>query len=185
MATLSILGLYNVQPTIFDGLALPDGVDHETIVWTIIEKCAELEILFANPTYMERAILMWSRRNLQIWTKLLATTTLEYNPITNYDRTEEWEDSGNRENVANSKGNSVGKTSGYNSNELVDSNGADTRVENSGNEKTNGKHKGRMWGNIGVTTTQQMIEEERKVVKFDIYDYIAECFKAEFCLMIY
>lgn len=185
MATLSILGLYNVQPSIFDGLNLPDGVDHETEVYTILEKCAELEILFANPAYMERAITVWSRRNLAIWNRLWDTTKLEYNPISNYDRNEEWEDSGNRKNQANSKGNSVGKTSGYNSGDLVDSTGADSKVENSGNEQTSGKHKGRMWGNIGVTTTQQMIEEERKVVKFDIYDYIAECFKAEFCLMIY
>ena len=173
MATLSILGLYNVQPSIFDGLNLPDGMDHGTEVYTILEKCAELEILFANPAYMERAITMWSRRNLAIWNKLWETTKLEYNPISNYDRNEEWEDSGN------SEGHSVGKTSGYNSSDLVDSTGADSKVENSG------KRKGRMWGNIGVTTTQQMIKEEREIVQFDMYQYIADSFKAEFCLMIY
>lgn len=41
------------------------------------------------------------------------------------------------------------------------------------------------YGNIGVTTTQQMIEAQREVVKFDIYEYIAVEFKREFCLLVY
>lgn len=42
-----------------------------------------------------------------------------------------------------------------------------------------------MHGNIGVTTTQQMIEQEREVDKFNIYDYIIQEFKQRFCLMVY
>lgn len=40
-------------------------------------------------------------------------------------------------------------------------------------------------GNIGVTTTQQMIREEREVVKFNIMDYIIEEFTHRFCILIY
>ena len=40
-------------------------------------------------------------------------------------------------------------------------------------------------GNIGVTTTQQMIKEQREVVQFNIYDFILESFKKRFCLMVY
>lgn len=40
-------------------------------------------------------------------------------------------------------------------------------------------------GNIGVTTTQQMIEAERELVRFNIYDVIIESFKQRFCLLIY
>ena len=40
-------------------------------------------------------------------------------------------------------------------------------------------------GNIGVTTSQQMIEQERNVVKFNIYDYIVESFKQRFCILVY
>lgn len=43
----------------------------------------------------------------------------------------------------------------------------------------------RVHGNIGVTTTQKMIEEQRAVVKFNIYDYIIEDFKSEFCILVY
>ena len=41
------------------------------------------------------------------------------------------------------------------------------------------------YGNIGVTMTQQLIAEERKLVEFNIYDYIIRSFKRRFCLLIY
>lgn len=40
-------------------------------------------------------------------------------------------------------------------------------------------------GNIGVTTTQQMIEQEREIRKFNIYDYIVNEFKTRFCILVY
>lgn len=41
-------------------------------------------------------------------------------------------------------------------------------------------------GNIGVTTNQQMIEQELALLRhFDIYGFIAEKFESELCLMIY
>lgn len=46
-------------------------------------------------------------------------------------------------------------------------------------------HTGRMHGNIGVTTTQQMIEEERRVAEFNLIDYIADSFCKQFCLLTY
>lgn len=40
-------------------------------------------------------------------------------------------------------------------------------------------------GNIGVTTTQQMIEAERESVLFNMYQIIADSFHATFCLDFY
>lgn len=40
-------------------------------------------------------------------------------------------------------------------------------------------------GNIGVTSTQQLIEAERQVVLFNIYDIIADSFHKTFCLDVY
>ena len=40
-------------------------------------------------------------------------------------------------------------------------------------------------GNIGLTSTQQLINEQREVVKFNIVDYITKEFKDRFCLKIY
>lgn len=46
------------------------------------------------------------------------------------------------------------------------------------------EHSIRAYGNIGVTT-QQMLQSERDIVQFNIYDFIADSFKNEFCLLIY
>lgn len=40
-------------------------------------------------------------------------------------------------------------------------------------------------GNIGVTTSQQMILAERDLVRFNIYDLIIDDFKQRFCVLIY
>lgn len=45
--------------------------------------------------------------------------------------------------------------------------------------------KGFARGNIGVTTTQQMIEAQREVVKFNLMDLMIEEFKQRFLLLVY
>lgn len=40
-------------------------------------------------------------------------------------------------------------------------------------------------GNIGVTTTQAMIKEQREVVKLNMYKEITESFKQRFCILVY
>lgn len=64
--------------------------------------------------------------------------------------------------------------------------GKDTENENV-NGGRNGRHTrtGRAHGNIGVTTSQQMIQSERDLVVFNLYDVIAESFVENFCLMVY
>lgn len=44
---------------------------------------------------------------------------------------------------------------------------------------------GHIHGNIGVTTTQQMIQAEREVVMFDVIDQIVTDYKTTFCILIY
>ena len=43
----------------------------------------------------------------------------------------------------------------------------------------------RIHGNIGVTTTQQMIDQERKIIDYDIIDIIVGEYKKKFCILIY
>lgn len=40
-------------------------------------------------------------------------------------------------------------------------------------------------GNIGVTSTQELIEKEREVLRFNMYDYILQDFKQNFLIMLY
>ena len=40
-------------------------------------------------------------------------------------------------------------------------------------------------GNVGVTTTQEMIEQERKIAEFNVVQYIVDKFRDDLCLRVY
>ena len=46
-------------------------------------------------------------------------------------------------------------------------------------------HSNHTHGNIGVTTSQQMIEAQRSVVRYSLIDEIAADYRDAFCLSIY
>lgn len=244
-ATISVMGLYNYDNTLFANMELPNGVDKETLVNNLVLELAELEVIYPHFDVLKMSIGMWSKKELPVWEKLYATTQFEYDPISNYDRTEEWTEKETRDlkttnneqrNLANSHEQTRNLTATNTYNRSESNSGADTTTENvvgfnSDTETLKGKNtiqhglntsqtnnetgtdngtvkdsgtdtgnvnnsatdtgtvtderKGRAYGNIGVTTTQQMIEQERETVKFNITDYIIESFKNRFCILIY
>ena len=202
MATLSIRGLYLYDSTLFDAMFLPDGVDKETLVQNLVAELAEVEVIYPSPVVMKPLIGIWSRKELPVWEKLYKTTTLTYDPISNYERNEEWVDSGSTtdtetnsgSDTANSSDTSTTTTSAFNSTALEPAQGASgsTTASTSYGHKIVNQHDinnitktGRAWGNIGVTTTQKMITEEREVSQFNIYDFIIDSFRQRFCLLVY
>lgn len=233
-ATMSLLGLYNWDSTIIDGLTVPEGVDKSVLINNLLRECAELEIVYTQPEALKFFVGEWAKERLPVWERLAATLKFEYDPISNYDRREEWtdEDTDERDeqssvhssgshngsssgsisgsNSGTSSGESTSKTAGFNSaasdvpdkqQESREENSAESSEESSteSNEESsaesNGKtqisasrtatRSGRAYGNIGVTTTQQMIEQERNISLFDIDHVIIDDFKKTFCLLIY
>lgn len=177
-ATMSLLGLYNWDNTILDGLLVPPNVDKDTVINNLLRECAELEVIYPQPEALKFFVTEWSKERISVWTKLESTLHYDYDPISNYDRNEEWTD----ESSGNTSGTSENQTAGYNSA------GADVpESRNTASSSASGKNKrvGHAYGNIGVTTTQKMIMEERKVSEFDIDHIIINEFKKTFCLLIY
>lgn len=224
MSLLTVEGLYNYDNTLFDGFNVPEGLVKQIAIDAILMRTRELEILYPDFTYMKNRITIWSNKYQINWKKLYDTTVLEYNPIENYDRMEDWTDTDDetstsaRDNTRNTT-NTVKSTSTnkvMNSVNVTDQNtafnagladhakqitdgdttengsitntetGKDTENENVNGGRT-GRHTrvGRAHGNIGVTTSQQMIQSERDLVIFNLYDVIAESFIENFCLMVY
>lgn len=64
---------------------------------------------------------------------------------------------------------------------------ASEQTANSGTEDITAQniHQGGRHGNIGVTTSQQMLEQEMGVALFSFYDRVADLFVSEFCVMVY
>lgn len=184
--TLSILGLYNYDTSIFENFVVPENVDAATAVNAIVMDNAELEIMYPEPDTMKFLIGLWSSRELPVWTRIYKAITTEYNPLENYNRTETWDDTENEETSASSSGTDTHKVTGYNSGDLVTQSQDDTSGTGSGSRDRTFGRTGNVSGNIGVTTSQQMLNQEIDVAgRTDIYKYISESFKRRFCLMVY
>ena len=70
--------------------------------------------------------------------------------------------------------------------DTLDKSGTDT-LDHSGtiSDEIRQKHNGRIHGNIGVTTSQQMLESELNLARFNIVQQITDLFMSEFCIMLY
>lgn len=190
-AFLSILGLYNYDKTVFDDFKVPYGVDRDVAMNKIMFDCAELSLIYTEPHYFKVLMKNWTDFNLPNWQRALEALMADYNPIHNYDKHEDWTDDnigGRGDNVAaaNSTENNV---AGYNDNsDLVNESEANSGGYSSATNMhgDHDRHKGRIYGNIGVTTSQQMIEAEMELRnKYNIYQMISDSFKSTFCVMVY
>ena len=54
-----------------------------------------------------------------------------------------------------------------------------------GNSNEIVQHEAHLFGNIGVTTSQQMLEAELKIAEWNLYEHIADIFIDEFCILVY
>lgn len=69
--------------------------------------------------------------------------------------------------------------------DTIDETEAETSSGNETSEETS-SHSGHVSGNIGVTTSQQMVEAELRLrMYFDLYTIITQEFKEKFCLLLY
>lgn len=193
-ATISILGLYNLNDTIFDNINLPAGVDHDILVTNLVTELAELELIYSDFNFMKFMIGVWSSKELPTWERVVKASNKVYDPIENYDRIEEWHDNLNSNSAVNSSmtgnGNIQHDVAGFNSSALVNAS-KDTNTESntgvsSDTSTSTGYHTGRVHGNIGVTTSQQMLQSELDIApKLNVYDFIINSFKERFCLQVY
>lgn len=256
------------KTSLFEGIPLSDKIDAENLINTILLDAGEFETLYTNADFLKQAINIWFTRKYKAFDKMATALDVDYNPLENYDRNEEWTDNtkhetdrtGKNTDTAEGKntetrnlsskssntetrdlkdetngGNTVGavtstgenevsafNTSGYSphdkstnstgeqvnsSNNTTTSTGTDKNEANASDtgtvtygidtenvhniqEKDKGTidliHSGRTHGNIGVTTSQQMLESEYTLrVKLDLIKTISDLFISDFCIMVY
>ena len=249
--TLSALGLYQWDNTLFDLMTIPEELSKDTLVDNLLAETAELEILYPNPVVLKNLIGVWSSKQIDVWNKLYATTQFEYNPIENYNRYETGSEDGEGRTThsgsdsktdattyggtdrrtrgttdggsdtftgADEKGHWIAgfdSTASGTDDGLVkqtrdmDNNTSTTQygktesvtealqhgqtIYNTGSfthgeqitTTKEGEHELHAHGNIGVMSTQDMIQQERQIDRFNIYDIIIEDFKMRFCILIY
>lgn len=202
---LTLVGMENFfqqkQKSLFDDLELPEGLSKETLVNNILLEAGEFETVYADPYFMKEAVALWSDREQATFERWAKALSIEYAPLENYDRMEDWSDTLNQKTSSDSKGTLDSSNSGTNQLDVsaYDSSGYQPKDKNTSSEtidtdttdKTNGTldntghHNGRIHGNIGVTTSQAMLEAELQLGYWNIYSRITDLFIKEFCIMVY
>lgn len=235
-AKITLIGLENYlnpEHSVFEQLSLPEGIDKDVLVNSILMRCQEFELLYSDPDFMIKAVNVWSLKNYRTFEKWINALNIEYDPLYNYDRTEEYTDehtgtynrtgsdsgtNGNTRtdnltmtnNLADSNDVTVTHSEkAYdeasfvekdkdvtdqdqthtgtvtNTGTVADSGNYSSSNTDSGSDNHTDKHTARLFGNIGVTTSQQMLQSELDIARWNLYDHISDLFAQEFCIMVY
>lgn len=200
-AKITILGLKNYlayyKRDLFEGLELPEGVDREVLIDNIILKSTEFEVLIPDPEIMVKAIGVWSKKWFKSFERWVTALNTEYNPLENYDRYEEWTENATSEarseenTITSSDGRTDGSVSAFDStgytpkDRNVSETHSDGNTQNVAEGKNNNKHTGHLHGNIGVTSSQEMLRQELEIAYWNLYEHITDVFLQEFVIPIY
>lgn len=226
---LTMLGLQQAltlkNQTLFDNMNLPAGIDKDTVVNNILLEGSDFEVLYPDPDFMRSAIGVWSNKHYRTFEKWINALNIEYAPLENYDRVEDWTDtldsdttntnvdttSENTDTTVNTTGEqtdsgSVENTvSAFDADTYQPSEKSDTdnttntstdttsdvdfthnsTITDTGTKDDTSVHTGRVHGNVGVTTSQQMLQAELDIARFNIVQQITDLFLTEFCILIY
>ena len=283
--------------SLFDLFILPEDIDRDTCIDNIMLECGELETLYSEPEFMRAAIGVWSKKHYWTFDKWAKAIKIEYSPLENYDRFEDWWDHSDKDNdntrtldhqdkrtldtqnkrtldtqdeetrdisdkttydKTTTTENEVSAfdsssyqpadkstmdedgtvtvdgtgtdTFAHTGTDTVDNTGTDTlsntgtdtlsntgtdtltntgtdtvnntgtdtmdntgtdtvdysgTIKDEGGETVDSSHGGRIHGNIGVTTSQQMLQSELDIARFNLINQITDLFLTELCICVY
>lgn len=130
MDRLTLFGMYDYDPTLFDGMVLPDGMDKQDMIDSIILKSGDLYPYYQVPYILKKQISLWFRRRLSQFEKMYIAITKEYNPIENVDGYENETISDNGSTTLNRTGNTTNTNTQVIDTDTHDESQRDTTVEN-------------------------------------------------------
>ena len=105
LAKITLWGMYqhgvDIEDDLFKNWILPSDMDADLLRDNILLKGAEFEVVYANFPFMQNAIKIWSQKYYHTFERWLKALAIDYNPLENYDRMEEWQDGSNRNKSGN------------------------------------------------------------------------------------
>lgn len=204
----SICQLYTYDE-VFKDIDINEKLDRDTLINTIMDVCGMNEPIYPEIEILQIKVQYFFKKHKEQFDKLVYLYSLkyeeDYNPIWNKDATKTHIETTVRSkdntvddshsNSINDSGEDVNQVSAFDnagfSNDSKTSN-RNNRNEN-GNNTTRGNEKENIKltiediekGNIGVTTTADMLNQEIELQSsFNIYELIARMFFDEFCLHV-
>lgn len=179
---LSLLGLYNWDNTIFDGLKLPTELDKDDFINNLLMEVAELTVLYTDSDFMKKAISSWSSMRLHTWERMTKVLYEEYDPFINIKRDEVRTIVQERD--LQGTGNAKTKVNAWETDTPQDQSSTETNSTDTGTVTTTETF--HVEGDSAITDAQDVLKKELDVrIKYDMYRIIIDEFKNRFCLLIY
>lgn len=186
LLSLTLISFYNYDNTLFDNLVLPDEIDRDALIYLLLQRYGEFDLIYTDLDFLKVSFGYWSKSHQVTFEKWLDGFKAEYNPIENYDRIEEITDYGHNSNSNHSNASNLNRRSGYNNNNMVDDSGNSSDSSFNGEGDYTNTHNARIHGNIGVTTAPKMLEEMFKLYgQHNIYTMICDLFADEYMIRLY
>ena len=230
---LSFLGCYEYDNTLFDAMVFPTQVNRSALIDTLLAESSDLDVWCRNIDILKSLLGTFSTIHLKNWQHLADTEEYTYNPIANYDRTEETTETRTPDltrtdtrnltrtdnlqdqetrNLTSTQGTTETTdtyTYGFNSStkaatgqEIVAPSGSDTEtgtlttahtgtqadsgtvsIRDTGTDET--VRTSNISGNIGVTSTQDLIKQEREIAVFNTTLAIIDDIINSFCVVVW
>lgn len=227
MYRVTIAGLYSYNNSLFENMIFPESADKQNFIDSLIIAYGDCEPLYPDWDFLHNiAIPAWSRKWKTSIDKVFnVLETINYEPIENYDRHEEWTDSPDIMRTSQQGGTDATRaeagqgskttqtgadsnlhdvsafndsgyspddktTMNYNNSTSVQTNGENKTTFDYGKNETNREtghntHSGHIHGNIGVTTSQQMIQSEIELRKQSFIDFCTGLFAHDLLVLVY
>lgn len=83
MPRLTLNGMYEWEPSIFDGMILPADYDRDALLFEILQRSGQLYPYHQQPVILKEGIRLWFARNYLNFDRTMVALTAEYNPIEN------------------------------------------------------------------------------------------------------
>lgn len=184
---LSMMGLYNYDPTIFDDLVIPDVLDSQVLIDNILMESVELEVLYPDPAAMKFAIGAWSSKRLDAWQKMADVLYVDdYNPFENVYRKENRKIVQDRNITYKNTGNTTNAVAAYNESTFTNRERISPDLTNTDTGQVVNTEEFEVHGDSAISDTQDLIKKEMEIRKnYDLYNYIIDEFISRFCLLVY
>lgn len=88
-AKITLIGMYNWDNTLFDNISLYEEIDKDTVINTILWQNGEFEVLYADFGFLKSCIKHFFIQHYWTFEKIFKALKIEYEPLWNYDRTEQ------------------------------------------------------------------------------------------------
>lgn len=203
MLKLTTNDLYAFDSTILDSINLAPIT--EDIKATLLMDCKTFHTVFGNPKVAKYCIGIWWKDNEYNFRRIYETETADYNPIWNKDGKVTYGYTKKNTGTVSNKNNGADTTTnnstdtkstvGYNvaeakKAEVNETHGGTKIAYDSGQMRTDDTTE--TWtderieqGNIGLTSSQQLMIEEYNIRKVNVITRIVASYKKAFCVGLY